>query len=68
MNAVEKIGINNFVQIRAAGFEALKNALGVVGAVRFLQQYDTGHGDYTKEKYDLPEESTESIYEQLKHY
>ncbi|MBQ7166744.1 MAG: hypothetical protein IJR93_07375 [Treponema sp.] len=43
--------INNLIQIRTAGLEALKNALGVVGAVRFMQQYDTGYGDYTKEKY-----------------
>ncbi|MBO7638072.1 MAG: hypothetical protein J6S91_03760 [Treponema sp.] len=47
MNAVQTINMNNFVQIRAVGLEALRNNLGTVGTVRFLQQYDTGYGDYT---------------------
>ena len=68
MNAVKKIDINNYSQIRTLGLEALKNALGVVGATRFLQQYDTGYGDYTKEKYSFEEESAEDIYAQLKNY
>ena len=68
MNAIKTININNLVQIRNIGLNALKNALGVVGATRFLQQYDTGYGDYTKEKYDMPEEDANSIYEQLNSY
>ena len=68
MNAVKTVNINNFVQIRTLGIEALKNALGVVGATRFMQQYDTGYGDYTKEKYTYAEENAEDIYAQLKNY
>lgn len=68
MNAVKTININNFVQIRTIGLNALKEALGVVGATRFLQQYDTGCGDYTKEKYTIKEEKAEDIYVQLKNY
>lgn len=30
------------IEIRNAGFEALVRELGVVGMVRFLQQYETG--------------------------
>ena len=37
-------------QIRAAGLAALTKALGPVGMVRFLQQYDAGEGDYTMER------------------
>jgi hypothetical protein len=37
-------------QIRIAGIEALTRALGPVGMVRFLQQYETGSGDYTAER------------------
>ena len=48
-----------------AGLEVLRNGLGVVGAVRFLQQYDVGHGDYTKEKYSMPELNSEDLYSQL---
>ena len=45
-----KVNINNPMEIRMVGMKALKDALGNVGAVRFLQQYDLGYGDYTKEK------------------
>ncbi len=68
MNAVKTLNINNFVQIRTLGLEALKDALGVVGAIRFMQQYDTGYGDYTKEKYNYEEENSEDVYAQLKNY
>ena len=36
------------LQIRQKGLEALKEALGPVGMVRFLQQFDGGSGDYTR--------------------
>ncbi len=44
------VNINNPMEIRMVEMKALKDALGNVGAVRFLQQYDLGYGDYTKEK------------------
>jgi hypothetical protein len=37
-------------EIRRLGVEALRRELGVVGMVRFLQQFETGHGDYTAER------------------
>ena len=36
--------------IRKLGLEALAKALGPIGMVRFLQQFETGVGDYTKER------------------
>lgn len=36
--------------IRKVGLDALAKALGPVGMVRFLQQFDTGAGDYTRER------------------
>lgn len=36
--------------IRKAGLEALAKTLGPLGMVRFLQQFETGRGDYTKER------------------
>lgn len=40
-------------QIRTEGLQALEEKLGIVGAIRFLQQFDNGgNGDYTREKYD----------------
>lgn len=38
-------------QIRQAGLEALVRELGPAGAVRFLQQFETGHGDYSTERH-----------------
>ena len=37
-------------QIREKGLEALSKHLGVVGMVRFLQQSETGWGNYTEER------------------
>lgn len=37
-------------EIRRAGIEALRRELGVVGMIRFLQQFETGIGDYTEER------------------
>ena len=37
-------------QIREVGLEVLTKALGPVGMVRFLQQFERGAGDYTKNR------------------
>jgi len=37
-------------EIRRMGIEALIKALGPVGMSRFLQQFEPGSGDYTKER------------------
>ena len=36
--------------IRKIGLEAVAKELGPLGMVRFLQQFETGRGDYTKER------------------
>lgn len=38
-------------EIRSKGYKALVDALSVPGMIRFLQQFDTGYGDYTKERH-----------------
>jgi len=38
--------------------EALAKALGPVGMVRFLQQFDTGSGNYTKDRVQWLEKAT----------
>jgi hypothetical protein len=55
------INVNNLMEIRKIGLQALKEALGPVGMVRFIQQYENGHGDYTKEKYQQPNLTVEEI-------
>ena len=39
--------------IRKVGLEAVAKKLGPLGMVRFLQQFETGRGDYTKERDQL---------------
>lgn len=46
------------MQIRQMGLKALAQALGPVGMVRFLQQFDTGSGDYTRERNELLKDAT----------
>jgi hypothetical protein len=38
-------------EIRRAGLEALRRELGLVGMIRFLQIFETGHGDYSVERH-----------------
>jgi hypothetical protein len=37
-------------QIRLEGWKALTERLGPAGAMRFMMQYDPGHGNYSKER------------------
>ncbi|MGI6490937.1 MAG: hypothetical protein ACOX0T_00740 [Pelotomaculum sp.] len=37
-------------QLRKAGLAALAKSLGPAGMARFIQQYDVGMGDYTKDR------------------
>jgi len=50
--AVEPIDGGNatLAELRRAGIDALAKALGPVGMARFLQQFDSGQGDYTTER------------------
>jgi hypothetical protein len=45
-------GLSNY-EIRREGWKALTERLGVSGAIRFLMEYDPGHGDYVEERRDL---------------
>lgn len=36
--------------LRRVGLEALARALGPVGMARFLQQFEIGEGDYTRDR------------------
>jgi len=39
-------------QIRQEGLAALRERLGRAGMIRFLQQFETGRGDYARERHD----------------
>ncbi|NOH01643.1 MAG: hypothetical protein HND47_06620 [Chloroflexi bacterium] len=53
-------------EIRTIGFEALLRELGPVGAIRFIQQYETGRGNYTRDRRKwLPKKSVLEIGRQI---
>jgi hypothetical protein len=53
-------------EIRTIGFDALIRELGPAGAVRFIQQYEAGHGDYTRNRRKLlPKKSVREIGRQI---
>jgi len=53
--------------IRRMGIEALTEKLGPVGMVEFIRQFDSGYGDYTKERHEwLDDIDIETIVKQAK--
>jgi len=55
------------MKLKKTGIEALYDKLGPVGMIRFLQLYDIGSGDYTKERHEwLDKLSHEDIVNQIK--
>ena len=55
------VNLSNPIEIRNVGIKALQEALGPVGMVKFMKQYDMGYGDYTKEKQEQPDISLDEI-------
>lgn len=45
--------IRNPVELRRRGLEILVRELGYADAMRFLLQYETGMGDYTRDRENL---------------
>lgn len=53
-------------EIRLKGLKVLSRELGAVGLVRFLQQFETGYGNYTAERHTwLKERSVSEIAEEI---
>jgi hypothetical protein len=53
--------------IRKLGLEALAKELGPLGMVRFLQQFEGGIGDYTREREQwLKEATVRSVVKEIK--
>ena len=54
-------------KLRKQGIEALVKELGPIGMARFLWQFETGSGDYTKERQSrLKGEDVKSIVKEIK--
>jgi len=56
-----------YEQIRKKGIEVLAKNLGPVDMIRFLQQFDLGAGDYSKERHNwLDGLTVQDIIEDIK--
>ncbi len=54
-------------EIKTRGWEALVKELGYSGATKFILLYETGEGDYTKERKELLKDITiEEIIREVK--
>ena len=59
--------VRTMEQIRLSGLRALSRDLGAVGLVRFLQQFETGTGDYTLHRHEwLGEPTLEDVVEKIR--
>ena len=53
--------------IRRLGIDALTEKLGPIGMVEFMRQFDSGYGDYTKERHTWLDDLTiENINDEIK--
>ena len=53
--------------IRRLGIEALTEKLGPIGMIEFIRQFDSGYGDYTKERHSWLDDLTiEDISNEIK--
>ncbi len=57
----------SLLEIRAAGLAALTRELGPVGMARFLHQFESGRGDYTRERESwLGGETVETLADKIR--
>jgi hypothetical protein len=61
-----KVDVRSINEIRKLGIDALAEALGPVDMARFLQSFDLGSGDYTKERAGWLDQSLDEILEEIK--
>lgn len=56
MDIMTKLDVTPESKIQVKGLKVLKDNLGVLNTIKFLEQFDNGgEGDYTKEKYNEPD-------------
>lgn len=54
-------------QIRVAGMEVLRRELGLVGMIRFMQQFETGYGDYSRDRHQwLDDQDMDTVLRRLR--
>ena len=59
--------MTDLAEVRRAGLEALHRALGPAGMLRFLMQFESGHGNYSEDRHEwLEHETIDSIMESIR--
>jgi len=61
----EKMKAKTINEIRKDGFEVLAKSLGPIGMVRFIQSFDLGRGDYTKERSQWISGNLDDIFKEI---
>ncbi len=63
------VTVKDLEKIRQEGLKALREKLGPVGMIKFIQMYSDGEGDYTQERREklkeLKEEDLEKYLEDI---
>ena len=55
-------------EIQKTAFDALQKSLGIVGLVRFIQQFDKGERNYTEDRHRWQKEYTvDKICDEISH-
>jgi len=52
-------------EVRREGLEALRERLGRADMIRFIQQFETGHGDYARQRHEWVDATTLEDVERL---
>jgi hypothetical protein len=60
------VNLNSPAEVRRAGLSVLNKELGPAGMTIFLQQFESGYGDYTAEKYQRDDTPMEDAVAMLK--
>jgi len=64
---VNQVQVRDKNTIRKLGIEALTEKLGPIGMMEFIHQFDSGYGDYTKERHNwLAQLTIEEISNEIK--
>lgn len=54
-------------EIQKTGLDALHKNLGISGLIRFMQQFNSGYGNYTKDRQNWQKEYTvDEIFNEIK--
>jgi hypothetical protein len=64
---ISQAPVKDMNMIRKLGIEVLTERLGPIGMIEFIHQFDSGYGDYTKERHEwLDNLSIEDISDAIK--